>query len=156
MNYRIDQRREAVITAIHSGELESLLVHDQLLKEMKYNRGFRLRAFQEGPLTFVPTYKYDRRSTEFDTSEKRRTPAWCDRILWRSRDPERVAQQHYRRYEATISDHRPISAAFTVTVKSVKHAARMREREDAEVLWVTLQETLLESARKFYVAQAAI
>ncbi|KAL4075459.1 Endonuclease/exonuclease/phosphatase [Scleroderma citrinum] len=156
MNYRIDQRRESVIAAIHSGDLESLLVHDQLLKEMKYNRGFRLRAFQEGPLTFPPTYKYDRRSHEFDTSEKRRTPAWCDRILWRSCDPERVVQHHYRRYEATISDHRPISAAFVVTVKSVRHDARMREKEDVEALWVELQVALLERARVFYVEQAMI
>ena len=156
MNYRIDQRREAVVAAIHSGELDSLLVHDQLHKEMKYNRGFRLRTFQEGPLTFAPTYKYDRRSTEFDTSEKRRTPAWCDRILWRSCDPERVVQYRYRRYEATISDHRPVSAAFAVTVKAVRHDARMREKENVQAMWAELQAALLDGAKEFYVANAVI
>jgi endonuclease/exonuclease/phosphatase family metal-dependent hydrolase len=53
--------------------------------------------------------------------EKRRLPAWCDRVLWRSSDPNHVPQLHYQQYEVNISDHCPISAAFTVTVKSVKH-----------------------------------
>ncbi|KAI6012385.1 Endonuclease/exonuclease/phosphatase [Pisolithus marmoratus] len=154
MNYRIDQRREAVIHAIQSGELESLFIHDQLLKEMKHNRGFRLRAFQEGPLTFAPTYKYDRRSSEFDTSEKRRTPAWCDRILWRSRDPERVVQFNYQRYEANVSDHRPISAAFKVTIKSVRQDVRAREKVEVEKRWMEMEMVLLASAREFYLQRA--
>lgn len=154
MNYRIDQRRETVINAIQSGELELLFPHDQLLREMKHNQGFRLRAFQEGPLMFAPTYKYDRRSNEFDTSEKRRTPAWCDRILWRSRDPERVVQLNYQRYEANVSDHRPISAAFKVTIKSVRQDVRAREKMEVGKRWTEMEMELLESAREFYVQQA--
>jgi hypothetical protein len=145
-----------VISAIQSGDLEILHTHDQLLKEMKHNRGFRLRSFREGPLTFVPTYKYDRRSSEFDTSEKKRVPAWCDRILWRSRDPERVKQLHYRRYEANVSDHRPISAGFAMTVKSVRADAWARENALAQEAWLGTQVELLASARVFYVDQALI
>ncbi|KIJ59776.1 hypothetical protein HYDPIDRAFT_161978 [Hydnomerulius pinastri MD-312] len=156
LNYRIDQRRDPVVTAIQSGELETLLIHDQLLKEMKHNRGFRLRSFVEGPLTFAPTYKYDRRSNEFDTSEKRRVPAWCDRVLWRSQDPDRVVQLNYQRYEANVSDHRPISAGFTMTVKSVKHDARAREKAQVEAQWMGLQVELIANARDFYVKQALI
>ncbi|KAG0697115.1 Endonuclease/exonuclease/phosphatase [Suillus ampliporus] len=156
MNYRIDQRRDAVISAIQSGDLETLYTHDQLLKEMKHNRGFRLRSFHEGPLTFVPTYKYDRCSSEFDTSEKKRVPAWCDRVLWRSRDPERVKQLHYRRYEANVSDHRPVSAAFAMTVKNVRPDALAREKAVAREVWFGTQVELLARAREFYVEQALI
>ncbi|KAG1734407.1 Endonuclease/exonuclease/phosphatase [Suillus paluster] len=156
LNYRIDQRRDAVISAIQSGDLESLHTHDQLLKEMKHNRGFRLRFFHEGPLTFIPTYKYDRRSSQFDTSEKKRVPAWCDRVLWRSRDPERVKQLHYKRYEANVSDHRPVSAAFEMTVKSVRGDAVARERGVVRELWFGTQVELLARAREFYVEQALI
>lgn len=76
LNYRIDQRREAVMSNIEAGELDYLLEHDQLRKEMKKNPAFRLRSFEEPYITFKPTYKYNTGTTEYDSSEKRRIPAW--------------------------------------------------------------------------------
>ncbi|KII96201.1 hypothetical protein PLICRDRAFT_241902 [Plicaturopsis crispa FD-325 SS-3] len=156
MNYRIDQRRDAVVAAIKANELSSLLVHDQLLKEMKFNRGFRFHLFHEGPLTFAPTYKYDRRSDEFDTSEKRRVPAWCDRVLWRSSDPARVSLLDYRRWEPNISDHRPVSATFKITVKSVRHEVRAQVKAEVAALWFEHQRELLAAAHEYFVAQELI
>ena len=40
-------------------------------------------GFNEGPVDFAPTYKYDLFSDDYDTSEKKRIPAWTDRVLWR-------------------------------------------------------------------------
>ncbi|KAH9931392.1 DNase I-like protein [Amylocystis lapponica] len=156
MNYRIDQRRDNVIASIKAGDLETLYAHDQLLKEMRLNRAFRLRSFMEGPLMFAPTYKYDRRSSEYDSSEKSRVPAWCDRVLWRSREPSRVEQLHYRRYEANISDHRPISAGFRMTVKSVRHDARAKIKAEVEAAWAQHEQGLLRRAHQFYIDQAMI
>ena len=156
MNYRIDHRRDNIIAAIRAGDLASLIPHDQLLREMKYNRGCRLRGFSEGLLTFNPTYKYDPRSDEYDSSLKHRSPAWCDRILWRSRVANRVQQLHYKRYEANVSDHRPISAAFSVTVKSFDYEARENWKAVLQNQWLERQEELLVAAREFYVTQALI
>ncbi|KAJ7775743.1 DNase I-like protein [Mycena maculata] len=156
MNYRIDQRRDNIVAAVRANEIESLLAHDQLLKEIKYNRSCRLRGFSEGPLTFPPTYKYDRNSNEYDSSEKARPPAWCDRVLWRTRVPNRVQQLHYRRYEASVSDHRPISAGFKFTVKSIRHEVRQKAKAEVQIMWATEQEQRLSTARDFYVEQALI
>lgn len=156
LNYRIDQRRDTAISLIQKGDFEAMVNHDQLLKEMKYNRGFRLRSFSEGPLKFAPTYKYDRRSQEFDSSEKKRCPAWCDRVLWRSKVPERVKQLHYTRYEADVSDHRPISAAFEVTVKSVRHEIRKTVKEQTLLLWVEQQKKFLEAEKDFYLRMGLV
>ncbi|KAH9843545.1 DNase I-like protein [Rhodofomes roseus] len=156
MNYRIEHRRDFVAGAIKAGEIESLLAYDQLLREMKNNRAFRLRSFMEGPITFAPTYKYDRRSNEYDTSEKARVPAWCDRVLWRSREPSRVEQLHYLRYEANVSDHRPISAAFRMTVKSVQHEARAHVKGEVIARWKQHERALLEACHQFFVDQAMI
>ncbi|OBZ71955.1 Synaptojanin-1 [Grifola frondosa] len=156
MNYRIDQRKDAVVASVKANDFEHLLVHDQLRKEMKFNRGFRLRSFTEGPLTFAPTYKYDRRSSEYDSSEKSRVPAWCDRVLWRSRDSSRVEQLHYRRYEVNVSDHRPISSGFRMTVKSVHHDARARIKAEVQTRWTEHEQSLLSAARQFYIDQAII
>ena len=156
MNYRIDQRRDAVIAAIQANDLDALLTHDQLHKEMKHNRAFRLRTFCEGPLTFAPTYKYDRNSNAFDTSEKRRVPAWCDRVLWRSREEGRVVLMGYRRWEVNVSDHRPVSAVLKVTVKRVVGEARGKERMVVEGWWRGMEVALLADARAFYEAQAVM
>jgi hypothetical protein len=154
LNYRIDQRRDAVVSSVHQNTFLNLLVHDQLVKEMKTN--VRLRHFAEGPITFPPTYKYDLHSDEYDTSEKRRIPAWCDRVLWRGRDPTRVEQLHYRRYEPDISDHRPISAAFRVLVKSIQQDARGRMKEEVRAQWSVREMQLLGDAQAFYTEQLVL
>ncbi|CUA69348.1 putative inositol polyphosphate 5-phosphatase C9G1,10c [Schizosaccharomyces pombe 972h-] [Rhizoctonia solani] len=149
LNYRIDQRRDVVIQSIQSGDIHSLLANDQLLKEMHYNPGFRLRPFTEPPITFAPTYKYDRGSNEFDSSEKRRIPAWCDRILYRSRG-DRVHHEHYRRYEPNVSDHRPVSGGFRVEVKSVNRDAWNIVKARVQEEWQERQGQLLWVSQEFY------
>jgi hypothetical protein len=156
MNYRIDQRREQVISAIRSGSLAALLLHDQLNKEMKFNRGFRFKTFMEGPIDFAPTYKYDHYSSEYDSSPKSRTPAWCDRILWRTRDVSRVRLLHYQRYEVSVSDHRPISAAFSLMVKVVNQQARGKVKAIVEAAWMKEEAHLLEAARTFILDQGIL
>ena len=68
-----------------------LLLHtlqDQCRREMAAGRVFR--GLREGALAFRPTYKFDKASANpfgYDTSEKRRIPAWCDRIFFRGSTP---------------------------------------------------------------------
>jgi hypothetical protein len=124
LNYRIDTMgRDTVIKHIVSNNLGRLLERDQLLLSRKKNPGFRLRAFQESPITFAPTYKYNVHSDEYDTSEKRRAPAWCDRILYRGLG--KVKMEEYRRWDQLrVSDHRPVSGLLRVRAKRVDAGKR--------------------------------
>ncbi|WVW85734.1 hypothetical protein I302_107772 [Kwoniella bestiolae CBS 10118] len=148
LNYRIDQRRENVISSIAAGELSYLLEHDQLRKEMRSNHAFRLRSFEEAPITFEPTYKYNPGTNDYDSSEKRRIPAWCDRILYR-KSPH-IKPLNYRRYEPTVSDHRPISGGYQITLKSADSLKEMDVRRELAVEWAKKEKEMLRSmAEKF-------
>jgi hypothetical protein len=122
--------RDLVIREVNAGNLSKLLDRDQLLLSRKKNPGFRLRAFQEKEITFPPTYKYDVGSDQYDTSEKKRSPAWCDRLLYRGIG--RIKQTEYRRHEVRVSDHRPVSGQFKLLVKTIKHKEKTPAQERCE------------------------
>lgn len=118
LNYRIDtMSRDTVVMAVKQGNLSKLLDRDQLNVARRRKPDFKLRIFEEMPITFAPTYKYDVGTDNYDTSEKKRSPAWCDRLLFRGRG--RVQQVDYRRHEVRVSDHRPVTGNFLFTVKRV-------------------------------------
>ncbi|KAJ9196662.1 hypothetical protein DTO164E3_6192 [Paecilomyces variotii] len=131
LNYRIDSiPRNVIIEDIKNNNLPKLLDRDQLLASRRKNPGFRLRSFNEAPITFAPTYKYDVGSDEYDSSEKKRAPAWCDRVL--SRGPGRIKQLEYRRHEVKASDHRPVSASFKMRIKTVSPQERAQTWEECQ------------------------
>ncbi|KAL4782781.1 Endonuclease/exonuclease/phosphatase [Aspergillus varians] len=140
LNYRIDSiPRNVIIEDIRNNNLPKLLDRDQLLASRRKNPGFRLRAFQEAPITFAPTYKYDVGTDNYDSSDKKRSPAWCDRVLYRGLG--RVKQLEYRRHEVRASDHRPVSATFKLRVKTVLPDKR-------EVLWEQCLRDFLDEKRR--------
>ncbi|KFH43681.1 Phosphatidylinositol 4,5-bisphosphate 5-phosphatase A-like protein [Hapsidospora chrysogenum ATCC 11550] len=133
LNYRIDtMSRDTVVMAVKQNNLAKLLERDQLLVARRRNPSFRLRAFEELPITFAPTYKYDVGTDRYDTSEKRRSPAWCDRLLFRGRG--RVQQLDYRRHEVYVSDHRPVTGNFRLWVKKIR-------LQDRSVAWMQSQQS---------------
>ena len=64
---------------------------------------------EPGEIGFAPTFKYDRGTDNFDSSPKRRAPAWTDRVLfapgrgWRAREYGSNGRMR-------VSDHRPVVA----------------------------------------------
>ncbi|CAG8490227.1 3671_t:CDS:2 [Ambispora gerdemannii] len=142
LNYRIDSPRDMVIAKVREGEFSFLRQNDQLIRQKQNNPGFRLKSFTEGDLNFAPTYKYNPGEDTYDTSEKQRIPAWCDRILWRG---DKIEQLNYQRYECKVSDHRPISGGFTVTTKMIDQNTRAEIEERVKAEW---QEKLDEEKRK--------
>ena len=89
LNYRIDLDGDRVRQMALNGELSGLREHDQLLLARR-DKTHALAEYAEAELAFEPTYKYDVGTAIFDTSEKRRAPAWCDRVLWRVQDESKL------------------------------------------------------------------
>ncbi|XP_035390093.1 inositol polyphosphate 5-phosphatase Ka isoform X2 [Electrophorus electricus] len=91
LNFRIeDHGIHFVRNCITSQNFHLLWSKDQLT--MMKKKACVLQQFDEGPLNFPPTYKFDLNSDNYDSrvqkawfelNGKKRKPAWCDRILWR-------------------------------------------------------------------------
>ncbi|KAF4011574.1 hypothetical protein G4228_002919 [Cervus hanglu yarkandensis] len=127
LNFRIESYDlHFVKLAIDSEQLHQLWEKDQL--NMAKNTWPILKGFQEGPLNFAPTFKFDVGTNKYDTSAKKRKPAWTDRILWKVKAPGggpspsgreshrlQVTQYSYRSHmEYTVSDHKPVAAQFVL------------------------------------------
>ncbi|KAI9779478.1 MAG: hypothetical protein M1835_004685 [Candelina submexicana] len=146
LNYRIDtMSRDTVVNTVKQNNLSKLLERDQLLLSRKRNPAFRLRAFNESQITFAPTYKYDVGTDTYDTSEKRRAPAWCDRILHRGNG--RIKQLDYRRHELRLSDHRPVSGTFSFKVKAISPKKRVMIWERCERRFEEVKQKLADEAK---------
>uniref|UniRef100_A0A665UZ38 Synaptojanin-1 n=1 Tax=Echeneis naucrates TaxID=173247 RepID=A0A665UZ38_ECHNA len=160
-NYRISLPNEEVKELIKQQNWDALTAGDQLLDQK--NAGLVFRGFIEGKLDFAPTYKYDLFSEDYDTSEKCRTPAWTDRILWKRRkwnfdktaeemnvvgasstsaenedDPDYPwspgTLKYYGRAELKTSDHRPVVAVIDVDILEVDPHARHQVYKDVIAL----------------------
>ncbi|KIM68900.1 hypothetical protein SCLCIDRAFT_104475 [Scleroderma citrinum Foug A] len=122
-NYRIDLGNDDVRSLAEQGEYDALVAVDQLKQVIDDRRAFV--GYEEGPLLFPPTYKYDVGTDNYDTSEKTRIPAWTDRILFKGKMDLAV----YSRAELKGSDHRPVFGLFRTQVRivdAVKKAALSR------------------------------
>lgn len=79
--------------------------------------------YSEAPITFLPTYKYDNGTDEYDSSEKARIPAWCDRVLSKGNN---LRQIDYNTAPLRFSDHRPVYATFQCTISVIDEKTRHR------------------------------
>ncbi|XP_009792276.1 type I inositol polyphosphate 5-phosphatase 5 isoform X1 [Nicotiana sylvestris] len=122
LNYRVSLSYEETRLLLEDNDWDSLLEKDQLNVEREAGRVFS--GWNEGKIFFAPTYKYSHNSDSYagettKSKKKRRTPAWCDRILWRG---EGIEQLSYIRGESRFSDHRPVCAVFAVDVEAEAEA----------------------------------
>lgn len=133
MNYRINMHRQLAIRAIEERNWQRLLSCDQLVLQLRKNASLRLRAFEEPSIAFAPTYKFDVGTDTYDSSDKKRVPAWCDRIFFRGGGY--VKPRHYTSLTVRASDHRPVSAVFDVQIKTIDPAKRMKVYRDCVDSW---------------------
>lgn len=122
LNPRLDALRSDVDAWIAARQFEKCLEKDQLLPLLNADPGSGRDGpsgmwplFQEAEITFPPTYKFDARSENYDTSKKQRVPSWTDRILWKRSD--KIRPMRYSSVQSVqCSDHRPVFAQFEMVV----------------------------------------
>ncbi|KAL4886374.1 SacI homology domain-containing protein [Aspergillus karnatakaensis] len=129
-NYRIGLPNQTVRDLVQQNNYQKLYANDQLNLQMLAGRAFQF--YSEGLVDFPPTYKYDIGKDTYDTSEKARIPAWCDRILWKGAD---LRQLKYDVSNLRLSDHRPVWAWFTCTISVVDETRKETLRHTLHGQW---------------------
>uniref|UniRef100_A0A1A7XDV4 Inositol polyphosphate-5-phosphatase K n=1 Tax=Iconisemion striatum TaxID=60296 RepID=A0A1A7XDV4_9TELE len=161
LNFRIqDHGMHFVRSCINNQTYNLLWSNDQLIMLKKKEE--LLQDFEEGPLDFQPTYKFDLNSDTYDSSGKKRKPAWTDRILWRVQSkapppeeqgencvgisqkkmeqveedeeyPLKVRQDFYTSsMEYRISDHKPVIGIFALQLRKMYETPLVRLQAEGD------------------------
>nr|XP_046244395.1 inositol polyphosphate 5-phosphatase Ka isoform X3 [Scatophagus argus] len=161
LNFRIEDHGMHFVRTCINNQTYSLLWSKDQLTMMKKKEPM-LQEFEEGPLDFQPTYKFDLNSDTYDSSGKKRKPAWTDRILWRQRPkatlpdeqdenrvgleaktvkqleeddeyPLKVKQDLYiSNMEYSISDHKPVIGIFTLEMRKMYGSPLVRLQAEGD------------------------
>uniref|UniRef100_A0A803L415 Inositol polyphosphate-related phosphatase domain-containing protein n=1 Tax=Chenopodium quinoa TaxID=63459 RepID=A0A803L415_CHEQI len=113
---------------------------DQLRAEMEAGRVFQ--GMREAIVRFPPTYKFERHQpglAGYDAGEKKRIPAWCDRILYRDSRTTSASEcsldcpvvcsvlEYEACMDVTDSDHKPVRCKFNLDIARVDESVRRQE-----------------------------
>ncbi|XP_057781265.1 type I inositol polyphosphate 5-phosphatase 12-like isoform X2 [Salvia miltiorrhiza] len=140
-NYRLfgityDEARDLV----SQRSFDWLREKDQLRAEMKAGRVFQ--GFREALIRFPPTYKFEKGKPGlggYDSGEKKRIPAWCDRVLYRDNKAGTAKEcsldcpviASISQYEACMdvieSDHKPVRCKLNLDIAHVDKTIRRQE-----------------------------
>lgn len=130
LNYRINLQNDQCRYLIENGAFDELFRMDQLLIELQEPKDGAFFGFNEGKIKFYPTYKYDKGTSNYDTSEKQRVPSWTDRILYLPNQEDRkdaLVQLNYNSVmDIYVSDHKPVYSTFNSQVKFVDEEKKLK------------------------------
>jgi hypothetical protein len=147
LNYRLERagadkeplpdKFAEVVSLAAADDYAALLDSDQLREQLRLGRVFR--GFTDAPPLFKPSFKVLRDTVGPEYTDKR-TPSYCDRVLWHSL-PGRAGEVRLQSFRAahavTSSDHKPVAACFDVCVP-VAEAAHDLDESLAELRLVLL------------------
>jgi hypothetical protein len=113
-NYRVELPFETVVQHVGAQRFDALLAEDQFIKERAKTPCPVFDRFQEGRITWGPTYRFDKEKNVF-SNKRAQAPSYTDRIVWRSLPgvANFVRQCSYSSVPTCFgSDHRPVCAHF--------------------------------------------
>ena len=121
LNFRIDYHDNEIRSLISKGDLKNLIKYDQLSNLMSKSTVFQEMLIEQ-EIKFDPTYKYTVGTSLYDATKKR-SPAWCDRIL-HNNSKSIFCQKYDCVMSICHSDHKPVYGVFSVKVAKVDFKER--------------------------------
>lgn len=112
-NFRVKGTAKHIFTLIKANKFEVLKQSDKL--SLKFKASLLPTDFKEGEIEFAPTYKIKNGTDEYN--QKKRLPAWWDRIIFKSKDDilEQISYDSINTMKG--SDHRPVFSQFELKFK---------------------------------------
>ena len=137
LNYRIDTTlgQDTLKMLVNEDRRKDMLAFDQLIKQQRETNVFV--GYNEGEITFDPTYKYDIGTSEFDTGNCKRPPAWTDRILWKGNHIDQIQYRSHPSFK--VSDHKPVSAIFQTGVTFINEEKKHKILNDLFINFTNLE-----------------
>ncbi|OJA10505.1 hypothetical protein AZE42_07826 [Rhizopogon vesiculosus] len=118
--------RELLLSSLTVDNVPLLLKYDQLKAAITSGKAFV--GFSEHAITHMPSYRYASNGNMSGDAlgyDRKRKPAWTDRILHIRAPNVSVRSSSYRSHpKITMSDHRPVSADFHLTLSIVDKKRR--------------------------------
>ncbi|XP_068236175.1 inositol polyphosphate 5-phosphatase E isoform X2 [Palaemon carinicauda] len=121
LNFRLAADRDYVLDELKKcghDNYQHLMQWDQLSQARKKGEAFG--EFEEGLITFAPTFKYDPGTDHYDTSSKQRVPSYTDRILFKSSRGSVKCCSYDACPLFRTSDHKPVSGVFQCKIRPGK------------------------------------
>ena len=118
LNYRIDEDEEIVRKKIEDGTCYELVPTKDQLAKQRANGIPIVSEFHESEIKFMPTFKFHPNT---DNYHSLRIPAYCDRILYRTKQFDYVKCWEYTSIpEVQQSDHKPVRGVFSFYPKNMR------------------------------------
>ncbi|XP_050699159.1 phosphatidylinositol polyphosphate 5-phosphatase type IV-like isoform X2 [Eriocheir sinensis] len=121
LNFRLAVNRDHVFERLKQGgpdTYQHLLQWDQLSQARQKGEAFS--EFEEGSISFPPTFKYDPGTDHYDTSSKQRVPSYTDRILFKSKRGDITCSTYDYCPLFRTSDHKPVMGTYTCKIRPGK------------------------------------
>ncbi|QLG71930.1 hypothetical protein HG535_0C02820 [Zygotorulaspora mrakii] len=115
LNFRVNGWHDMETDYSDSTILAQMLTNHEELNQLRKD-GKVFEGFTESPITFPPTYKY--LTLKQSALNHKRTPSWCDRVLYRKYQPGTYSCTKYesidRFPELQFTDHQAVALDINV------------------------------------------
>lgn len=164
LNYRIQMDCNEALNAIAGGNYDVLLKNDQLTLHRKSHTV--LYGFEEGAISFKPTYryargeaqrfvknKYDSYKIKSNGAKKTNVPSWCDRVLHRCFPNQGAKQLVYGcTTNVVTSDHSPVYAGYELSIANQFVSRNTVAQHDCQIIISDLHIKIITNIKTgFYV-----